>query len=125
MPNQAYAWLETIDRHLDREVGQLYQDQPLAQDWARVSKVAEEVGEAINELILWTQQNPRKAQRGDKGSREAVLSELADAVITGALAIQHFTKDAAATGDILLERLEATYERVSYYNLMAATAKSS
>jgi hypothetical protein len=90
-----------------------------------VSKVAEEVGEAINELILWSQQNPRKAQRGDKGSREAVLSELADVVITGALAIQHFTKNAAATGDILLERLEATYERVSYYNLMAATAKSS
>jgi len=112
----ALFWLMAIDLHLDREVGQPYKDEPLAQDWARVAKVSEEVGEAINELILWTQQNPRKVQRGDKGSREALLSELADVVITGALAIQHFTKDAEVTRDLLLSRLEATFERIASYD---------
>jgi hypothetical protein len=109
-------WLDAIDRHLDREVGQLYHDQPLAQDWARTAKVAEEAGEAIAELILWTQQNPRKVQRGDKGSKEALLAELADVVITGALAIQHFTKDAVETRALLRDRLEATHERIAAYD---------
>lgn len=113
-------WLEAIDLHLDREVGTRYHAEPLAQDWARVAKVAEEAGEAIAELILWTQQNPRKVQRGDLGSREALLAELADVVITGALAIQHFTKDAEETYALLLDRLEATHERIDAYNRVKA-----
>jgi hypothetical protein len=109
-------WLTEIDEHLDREVGVLYHAQPLAQDWARVSKVIEEVGEAIAELILYTQQNPRKAIRGGNSSRAQVLSELADVVITGSLAMQHFTKDAGITGAILRQKLEMTYLRIAEFD---------
>ncbi len=108
-------WLSRIDEHLDAEVGQRYKDEPLAQDWARVTKVSEEVGEAIAELILWTQQNPRKVLRGDTGSRDGLLKELADVVITGALGMQHFTKDARETLRILEGALHLTYLRIEKY----------
>jgi uncharacterized protein (DUF924 family) len=110
------TWLSGIDRHLDAEVGQRYKDEPLAQDWARVTKVSEEVGEAIAELILWTQQNPRKVLRGDTGSESALLKELADVVITGALGIQHFTKDARETLRIIEGVLHLTYLRIEKYD---------
>jgi hypothetical protein len=83
------------DLYLDGEVAEVYQQQPLAQDWARVGKVAEEMGEAITELISWTQQNPRKAP--DPAAYQKLLKELADVVVTGTLATQHLTKDITAT----------------------------
>lgn len=109
------TWLSRIDTHLDREVGQTYKDQPLAQDWARVAKVSEEVGEAIANLILMTAQNPRKALRGDTASQSDLIKELADVSITGALAIQHFTKDARETFRILEGALHLTYLRIEQY----------
>ena len=83
-----------VDAHLDREVAQAYQDQPLAQHWARITKVMEEAGEAINELIGVTGQNPRKGVYSDM---DKLLGELADVALTGIYAIQHFTKDEART----------------------------
>lgn len=47
-----YVAIEVIDYWLDQSVGLEYIKQPLAQDWARISKVAEELGEAINERIV-------------------------------------------------------------------------
>lgn len=120
--NQTYPrddprhWLEAIDRHLDAEVGQDYKDQPLAQDWARIAKVQEELGEAIDNLILWTRQNPRKALRGDTRELTDVLKELADVVITGALAMQHFTKDVTETHRILQGVLHLTFLRIEKYD---------
>jgi hypothetical protein len=108
-------WLEAIDLHLDAEVGQDYLEQPLAQDWARIAKVQEECGEAIAELILWTKQNPRKALRGDTRTKDDVLKELADVVITGALAMQHFTKDATETQRIIRGILHLTFLRIEKY----------
>ena len=88
-----------VDYILDKKVSQHYKNQPLAQDWARVSKVIEELGEAINELILSTGQNPRKGFDGNAFDR--LLEELADTAMTGIYAIQHFTKDIHRTSAIL------------------------
>lgn len=99
-----------IDKWLDDAVADVYKDQPLAQDWARVAKIGEELGEAINELILYTGQNPRKGQRDSAYGN--LLNELADTVCTAILAIQHFTKNQEATRQILDDKLTAICTRV-------------
>lgn len=93
--------IEWMDDDLDGNVSPIYFEQPLAQDWARVAKVVEEAGEAVDALIGVTGQNPRK---GEYGSQSELLDELADVVLTGMYAIQHFTKDRDATLEIVLER---------------------
>lgn len=105
------AW---VSDHLDRLAGKLYQDQPLAQDWARVSKVQEELGEAIGELILATDQNPRKQGLGD---RARLHDELADTALTAIFALQHFTGNALTTSRLLGEKLEAIYVRAQQIEL--------
>ncbi len=100
-----------VDEILDALVSEKYQDQPLAQDWARVSKLTEESGEAIAELILFTGQNPRKGQ--DSEAYERLLMELADAAMTAVYAIQHFTKDAEVTASILKKAQMKHYTRLS------------
>ena len=101
--------VEAMDEHLDSRVAGVYKDQPLAQDWGRVAKVSEECGEAIDALIAWTGQNPRK---GVCGTIDDLLNELADVVMTGVLAIQHFTKDADETRRIVEAKATAIYERM-------------
>lgn len=96
--------LAKVDEWLDGYVSQEYRDQPLAQDWARISKVIEELGEAINELILLTGQNPRKARTEDDTQ---LLNELADVVLTGMLAMLHFTKSDVRVGGILIDKTQA------------------
>lgn len=91
-----------MDLWLDRNVSERYKEEPLAQHWARISKMAEEVGEAIQAFIGVTGQNPRK---GSYGTMRDVLNEAADVVITGVLCIQHFTGDAMGTADIIEERM--------------------
>lgn len=102
--------LELADAWLDGEVSQPYKDQPLAQDWARTAKAAEETGEAITALIAFTGQNPRK---GICGTREQVLAELADSAVTCLLGIQHFTKSPAATWAELTAALEKVRQRAA------------
>ena len=97
------AWM---DDHLDSAVADPYKGQPLAQDWARVAKVSEEVGEAIDALIGITGQNPRKGHYGD---RSDLLDELADVALTGLYAMQHFTKNRHETVGLLMDR--ARYHR--------------
>lgn len=98
-----------VDAHLDDNVSKPYQRHPLAQDWARVSKVAEELGEAINELILWTGQNPRKGN-ADSTARERLITELQDVALTAIYAIQHFTKESDARTAIF-----GVWDRSSYH----------
>lgn len=90
-----------LDEWLDENVAQEYKDQPLAQHWARVGKVIEELGETITALIGVTGQNPRK---GVTHGWDDVVEELADTQITAILAIQHFTKDEEQTRQILEDR---------------------
>lgn len=98
------------DRWLDADCGPDYHAQPLAQDWARLAKVGEELGEAIQELILWTAQNPRKPQDPDAGTR--LLKEIADVVATGILCIQHFTKDIGATQAVITANFDKIDARI-------------
>lgn len=91
--------IRIADIWLDETVSQEYKNQPLAQHWARVAKTKEEKGEAIEELILWTGQNPRKPV--NSAAYDRMLSELADTALTAMLAIQHFTKDGSETDGYL------------------------
>lgn len=100
--------VEWMDNDLDGAVSDTYKDQPLAQDWARVAKVSEEVGEAIDALIGMTAQNPRKGQYGRLSD---LLTELADVALTGLYAMQHFTKNADVTLDIFMARAEHHHKR--------------
>jgi hypothetical protein len=103
--------IKKIDEHLDAEVAQRYKDQPLAQDWARVSKVAEEAGEAISELIQWTGQSPRKGEH--PSSRAKMLAELADVALAAILGIQHFTKDLSVTQAIMISSQRKAFARIT------------
>lgn len=97
-----------MDNDLDTEVSPQYREQPLAQNWARVAKVVEEAGEAIDALIGVTGQNPRK---GTYGSYDDLLNELADVALTGMYALQHFTKDEGLMFAVLLNRARFHRER--------------
>jgi hypothetical protein len=97
--------ITVLDEWLDANVGDGYQldkyGQSLAQDWARIGKVIEELGEAIQIWIGLTGQNPRK---GTYGTPNEFQDEIADTIITGILCLQHFTKDADETAQVLAER---------------------
>lgn len=103
-------WITDIDRWLDSKVAEEYKAQPLAQDWARISKMMEEAGEAIQAFIGYTGQNPRKGKINDL---DDVLDELADTVLTGVFAIQHFTKDADQTIQVIKDKLAFQHKRMS------------
>ena len=115
MSSDMWPFVELLDAHLDAGVAETYKDQPLAQDWARVAKLVEEAGEAIQALIACTGQNPRK---GVCGNVDDLLDELADAALTGIYAIQHFTKNVRVTQTIIeqkaiyhCQRVGITFER--------------
>lgn len=97
-----------IDTWLDTGVSDLYQRQPLAQDWGRISKVSEELGEAMQAFIGWTGQNPRK---GFSHDRTDVLEELADTMISALFAIQHFTKDSQETRNLIRAKIAKIEKR--------------
>lgn len=110
-PSDSIDWqiVERVDEWLDYAVAPAYMDQPLAQDWARVAKVGEELGEAIRNLIGMTGQNPRKGF--DRTSLDLV-EELADTALTAIFAIQHFTKNTSVTRQVLRDKQLAIHERV-------------
>lgn len=93
--------VQLVDEWLDENTAQEYKEQPLAQDWARIGKVIEELGETITALIAYTGQNPRK---GIYGTEWEMLDEFADTLITCILGMQHFTKDTDLTALIILDR---------------------
>jgi hypothetical protein len=108
------AIIRNVDLWLDAEVAGEYAAQPLGQDWARVAKTAEEVGEAIAALIAMTGQNPRK---GVCGTLDDLLGELGDTAVTAIFAIQHFTKNEAETGAVVVAAMEkagARAEKAGY-----------
>jgi hypothetical protein len=132
--------LAAVDAWLDEKAGVAYQGEPgqLPQDWARVAKVCEEIGEAFEEIsklsdatpsdyarlssvaqkagnavglvIGMTGQNPRK---GVSNTEEDLLKELADCWCAAMFAIQHFTKDSMRTEKILQQSLTKAYMRTT------------
>lgn len=114
-----WEMVELFDKHLDEGVAEAYKEQPLAQDWARVAKVVEEAGEAVQALIAFTGQNPRK---GVYGSQDELLDELADTALTAIYAIQHFTKDQYVTAGRIIAKAEYHGRRVGILGRAVETA---
>lgn len=104
-----------IDEWLDANVSEEYVAQPLAQDWARVTKTGEEAGEAVDALIAWTGQNPRKERR-DEAYAE-LMDELADVALTAIYGMQHFTKDSTETARLVAARLAHHHGRLVVRNV--------
>jgi NTP pyrophosphatase (non-canonical NTP hydrolase) len=69
-------WIDASNNSRDRE----------ALLWGRISKIGEEFGEAIQALIGYTGQNPRK---GFTHSRDDVQEELLDVAVTALGAVEH------------------------------------
>lgn len=83
--SKIYDLSEWIDRNPDP----IYSDEhgpTITQTWARVAKMAEEVGEAVAALIGYTGQNPRK---GRHGSIDDVAREVCDVALTAMCALAH------------------------------------
>ena len=105
--------VEIVDKWLDGNVSNQYKDQPLAQDWARICKLIEEMGETVSNLILFTGQNPRKQCINPDVTETEMLLEMADVVMTGILGIQHFTKDIWITKQIIQSSMTKIGNRVN------------
>lgn len=112
--------VEFVDRWLDGAVADNYQQQPLAQDWARISKVQEELGEAIQCFIGYTGQNLRKGVINDL---DDVLEELADTLITALFAMHHFTKNGSETRQLIRDKIQKIYERAAAAGPMPSNEK--
>jgi NTP pyrophosphatase (non-canonical NTP hydrolase) len=107
--------LETVtvvDANIDASAAPAYRAQPLAADWARVTKVCEEAGEVWRALSKWTGENPRK---GVCGTRDDLLGELGDTVSAAMCAIQHLTKDTAETWAVVSAALIKARQRIAEY----------
>jgi NTP pyrophosphatase (non-canonical NTP hydrolase) len=101
--------VEIVDAHLDANTAPGYLAQPLAADWARVTKVCEEAGEVWAALSKYTGENPRK---GVCGTLDDLLGELGDTVSAGICAIQHLTKDTDRTWEVVSAALAKARGRV-------------
>lgn len=99
--------LAQVDEWLDQYVSDQYKAQPMAQDWARISKIGEELVEVIEAWILHTGQNPRK---GEGENMDAVMKELTDVAYTAMLAMLHFTKDPVYVGKLLIDAKARLYD---------------
>lgn len=106
--------IAAVDQWLDDNVSEPYRRQPLAQHWARVAKAGEEAGEALDALIAWTGQNPRKPQRDE--AYDELMDELCDVALTAIYGMQHFTKDADDTLRLLSARLVHHHGRLVVRN---------
>lgn len=102
--------VEIVDAHIDSATGPEYREQPLAADWARVTKVCEEAGEVWKALSKLTGENPRK---GVCGTRDELLAELGDTASAAICAIQHLTKDTDETWLVVSAALLKARLRVS------------
>lgn len=101
--------VEIVDAHIDSATAPEYRAQPLAADWARVTKVCEEAGEVWKALSKLTGENPRK---GVCGTRDELLGELGDTASAAICAIQHLTKDAGETWAVVSAALLKARQRV-------------
>lgn len=102
--------VEIVDAHIDSATAAEYRAQPLALEWARITKVCEEAGEVWKALSKLTGENPRK---GVCGTRDELLAELGDTASAAICAIQHITKDTDATWSVVSAALLKARGRVA------------
>lgn len=81
---------------------------PEAVLWGRVSKVAEETGEAMAALVGYTGQNPRKGYTHD---RDDLIAELLDVAVTALGAVEHLTGNTGVAVGYLEDHLSRTVAR--------------
>lgn len=102
--------IREVDAHLDSRTASEYREQPLARHWSRITKVCSEAGEVMDALSKATGENPRK---GVCGTWDEVTGELGDVLCAAAFAIQHVTKDEAATASVIMAAFEKAHRRVA------------
>lgn len=90
---------------------------PEALLWGRVSKVAEEHGEAIDVLIGLTGQNPRK---GFHGGTDELIKELLDTATSALGAVEHITGNRGDSLQLLSEHLRFLIDRAGLTWRLAA-----
>jgi NTP pyrophosphatase (non-canonical NTP hydrolase) len=103
------AMIREVDAHCDASRAPAFSQQPLAADWARITKVCEEAGEVWEALSKATGENPRKGT----GSWDTVLEELGDVFSASVCAIQHVTKDERRTLGVMMAALRKAHLRIS------------
>jgi len=81
---------------------------PEALTWHRVSKTAEEAGEAISEWLLLTGGNPRKPAAPDDSK---VVEELLDTALAALGAVEHFRGNEGRSLDLLADKVERVWIR--------------
>lgn len=91
------AWLDSMNLPSEHETAM------------RIIKLQEEAGEVAQAYIGWRGQNPRK---GVTHTREQVLEELADVVMTALCAIQHLTQNLDDTREVVEGKARRTVSRV-------------
>lgn len=101
------AELVALSRWIDESPANAARDAE-ARTWGRVSKVAEECGEVVSEMIAWTGQNPRKVAYPDASK---VIKELADVAVTALGAIEHLTGNQGRAMDLLIQHLHSVVVR--------------
>lgn len=94
-------WIDASNAHRDAE----------AVLWGRVAKIGEEHGEAIQTLIAWTGQNPRKPRADYKLGRDALVAELLDVAITALGAIEHVRGHDRSALTLLAHKIDAVHNR--------------
>lgn len=109
--------VETVDAFLDSHRSPDYLAQPLANDWARVTKVCEEAGEVWKALSKRTGENYRK---GVCATEDELLGELGDCVSAAMLGIQHRTKDTAVTWAVVSAAFRKASQRVADFGEVPA-----
>lgn len=82
--------VDWIDRHNNRR-------DPEAISWGWIAKVSEEHGEAVQAMVGWTGQNPRK---GFTHSRDDVTEELLDVAVAALGAVEHLRGDGRALAEL-------------------------
>lgn len=101
--------LSAVDQWLDDTAPTEWTRIEQSRPWWRIMKVSEGVGKVASTYAQFTSNNSRKPGTTDI---RPTLDALAHLAITAILAIQHFTKDEASTGAVLVETVRVIGKRM-------------
>ncbi len=93
------VWVDESDANFDRDREAL--------GWHRVTKVAEEAGEAVGAWLLYTGGNPRKPA----GSLDDVIAELLDTANAALAGVEHLTGNSGKALGLLFDKVDRVHQR--------------